>query len=371
MGLSEEELLETRRVYKEVNSCRKAGELLGIDESNVRRRLRRLRKLEAEKGVPEGHYLKGTSALYDSEGNKKLEWVKTNIELDKTREIIASAVESLKKDIEPQKPIKRPEHTDDDLLNLYVITDYHFGMMAWDGESGETWNIEEAKKTLISWFQRAIESTPDSRVGVLCQLGDFLHYDSLKALTPTSGHVLDTDAKYPQIVDAVIDVLRIVINMLLEKHEEVHIKMCEGNHDLASSVWLRALFSRLYEFESRVTVDNSHTPYYSYQFDDVVLFFHHGHMRKMSNMTEAFIALFRTMYGMTKYAYAHCGHRHHKHVQESGMMIIEQHQTLCAKDSHSVRGGYNSERSATAITYHRKHGEVSRVTIRPEINYAG
>lgn len=365
-----DELIETERVYKQEGSYRKAGAVLGIDESNVRRRLQKLRRVEADKNVPEGHYLKGTSTLYDAEGNKRMEWVKTNIELDKTRELIEATVEAFKRDIEPQKPIKRPEHTDDDLLNLYVITDYHFGMLSWEGESGETWNVEEAKKTLIAWFTRAIESTPNSRVGVLAQLGDFLHYDSLKALTPTSGHILDTEAKYPQIVDAVIDVLRIVINMLLEKHEEVHIKMCEGNHDLASSVWLRALFSRLYEYDSRVTVDNSHIPYYAHQFDDVALFFHHGHMKNVSNMSEVFVAQFREMFGQTKYAYAHSGHMHHRHVKENGMMIVEQHQTLSAKDSHCVRGGWNSERSATAITYHRKHGEVSRVTIRPEINYS-
>jgi len=49
------------------------------------------------------------------------------------------------------------------------------------------------------------------------------------------------------------------------------------------------------------------------------------------------------------------------------MMIVEQHQTLAAKDSYSVRGGYASKRSASVITYSKEYGEVARQTFRPEM----
>ena len=38
-----------------------------------------------------------------------------------------------------------------------------------------------------------------------------------------------------------------------------------------------------------------------------------------------------------------------------------------AKDAHSTRGGYISNRGASVISYHKKYGEVSRCTIRPEM----
>ena len=49
--------------------------------------------------------------------------------------------------------------------------------------------------------------------------------------------------------------------MLLQKHERVVLIMAEGNHDMASSAWLREVFSTFYESEPRITVDTSPYPY--------------------------------------------------------------------------------------------------------------
>ncbi|CBY88559.1 hypothetical protein [Pantoea phage LIMEzero] len=48
-------------------------------------------------------------------------------------------------------------------------------------------------------------------------------------------------------------------------------------------------------------------------------------------------------------------------------MIVEQHQTLAAKDAYASRGGWLSKRSASVITYHCEHGEVARLTISPDM----
>ena len=45
-----------------------------------------------------------------------------------------------------------------------------------------------------SWTQyKMIQGSPKSEVGVLCQLDDFLHWDGMLAITPTSSHILDAD----------------------------------------------------------------------------------------------------------------------------------------------------------------------------------
>jgi len=48
-------------------------------------------------------------------------------------------------------------------------------------------------------------------------------------------------------------------------------------------------------------------------------------------------------------------------------MIVEQHRTLAANDAYASRGGWLSGRSASVITYSKKFGEVSRLTISPEM----
>jgi len=54
-------------------------------------------------------------------------------------------------------------------------------------------------------------------------------------------------------------------------------------------------------------------------------------------------------------------------MKESNLMIVEQHRTLAPSDAYSARAGYQSGRDAKVITYHRKYGEVARLTISPKM----
>lgn len=318
--------------------------------------------------LPQGHDVRGTSTLYDADGQIRLQWVKTQADAERAQELIDLAIASFKDEVKRQPPVPGPDFCEEDLLSCYVITDYHLGMLAWGEETyGEDWDMDIAERLLIGWFAKAIHAAPPSKVGLFLQLGDFLHYDTLEAITPTSKNILDSDTRLPKIVNAAIAASRSIINMLLEKHELVHIIMAEGNHDLSSSVWLRALFAEKYLDEPRVSVDNTHNPYYAYQWGDVSIYAHHGHKANTKNVTQVMAAMYREMYGQTKFSYCHMGHAHHIDMKENQMMIVEQHPTLAARDAYAARGGYLSKRAASVITYSKKYGEVSRVVIRPEM----
>jgi hypothetical protein len=227
--------------------------------------------------------------------------------------------------------------------------------------------LKIAERTLLEWFAQAIAQAPNSKVGVFAQLSDFLHADGLEPLTPASKHVLDVDSRFQKVVRTAIRVLRQVVDMLLLKHERLHIVMADANHDPVSQVWMREWFSVLYENEPRVTVDRSPSPYNAFEFGKVALFFHHGHKRKVSNVSEVFAAQFREIFGRTKYAYAHTGHLHSIDVKENNLMVVEQHRTLAAPDAYAARGGWLSGRDAKVITYHREFGEVSRLTVSSDM----
>jgi hypothetical protein len=190
-----------------------------------------------------------------------------------------------------------------------------------------------------------------------------LHFDGLDAVTPTSKHLLDVDTRFPKVVRSAIRVIRAIIRMLLAKYKRLHVIMADANHDPVSQIWMREFFSVLFEDEPRITVDTSPSPYNAYEFGNVALFFHHGHKRNVSNVSEVFAAQFREMFGRTKYAYAHLGHLHHVDVKENNLMIVEQHRTLAPADAYAARGGWLTGRDAKVITYHRDFGEVSRITI--------
>jgi hypothetical protein len=318
------------------------------------------------RGVAEGFQLKGYSHLTKTPDGDPI-WLKATQDAEAQALAMRSAIDALKDEIPKEKPVKAPGPKNSDLLNCYVVTDYHLGMLAWHEEAGEDWDIKVAEDMLVAWFQKAIDLSPDADVGYFAQIGDFLHWDGLDAVTPQSGHVLDADTRFQKLIRVALRVLRRVIRMLLEKHKHVYLLMADANHDPASESWLREFWAMHYDDEPRITVDTSADSYYCHEHGLTSLFFHHGHKRKPSNIHGVFAAKFREVFGRTKYSYGHMGHLHHIDVKENELMVVEQHRTLAAKDAYAAKGGWLSGRSASVITYSKQFGEVSRLTINPEM----
>jgi hypothetical protein len=266
------------------------------------------------------------------------------------------------------KPTKGPGHADSKLCNLFVLTDAHVGALAWHREGGADWDLSIAEQTIIGAFRHMIATAPKARRAVVTFLGDVVHQDSNKSVTPAHGHLLDADSRPRKIISAVVRIMRTIIRMALETHDEVHVVCGEGNHDeYTSGNVLPEVFGILYEDEPRVTVNDAVLPYYVIQHGKVMLGFHHGHKKSPPQLPLYFATAHAQMWGETTKRYAHCGHRHHVEEKEHSGMKVIQHSTLAARDAHASRGGWFSERQAIAITYHEEHGEVARLTVTPEM----
>lgn len=327
---------------------REAAAALGLDVSNVRRRMAAIR---------------GTSTLYGKDGERALTWVKTDRKNDDLREGVLDAIRD---HVRPLKPVKGPSKgCNPDLLSCYILTDYHLGMLAWGEETGADWDITIAERVIDAWIEEAIARAPKARVGVLAQLGDFLHYDSMEAVTPTGGHILDADTRFVRMIGVARRALQRCVDRMLQAHERVVVLHAEGNHDLASSAWLRELFSALYANEPRVQIITRPDPYYCIEHGETLLLFHHGHKRSMKDLDSVLVSKFRSEFGNAEHVYAHTGHFHHLKRRETSLMVIEQHRTLAAPDAYASRGGWMSGRSADVITYDSKRGEVCRITVQP------
>ena len=377
---------ETDRQREIVEACiqtdtiRTAAEALGITERNVFKALKLIKAKAALAGecperdlnypLPYGQSIKGTSTLIDKRtGQTRLQWVKTDVDAAVKAELQRQVIEGLKSELPAYQPTERINNSllDSDLMSVYVITDYHLSMKADGEECGADWDLKISEKLLIDWFAKAIELSPNSKEAVFAQLGDLLHTDGFDALTPQSKHLLDADTRFQKTIRAAIRVVRTVIGMLLQKHDYVHVLMCVGNHDIASSAWLRELFAVVYENEPRIRIDNSLDSYYCLEHGSTSLFFHHGHKRKMDNIDDVFVAKFRDVFGRTKHSYAHMGHYHHNKLVETNLMQIEQHRTLAPKDAYAAHGGWMAGRDAKVITYSKNYGEIARIVIPPEM----
>lgn len=368
------EILEAVEKYGSQN---KAAKALGVGRRAVDQSMACLRNRAAKQGyspshdmthiVPNGYLVRGISTYYNNEGKPSGQWVKSSIDDERQQEIQKAAIEALCEDIPRLGMIVPIKGTHDHLCNVYVLTDSHVGMLAWKKEGGADWDLKIAEATLIGCFEQMILNSPRSKTCVISQLGDFLHYDSLSPVTPTNHHVLDADGRYGKMVKTAIRILRHVIDFALHHHEEVVVLMAEGNHDPASSVWLRAMFQALYENETRITVIDSELPYYIHQHGETMLAFHHGHLKKNDQLPILFAAQFPKVWGSTTKRYCHTGHRHHVEEREHSGMTVIQHATLAARDAYAARGGWISERQVTSITYSNKFGQVARNTVTPEM----
>src|SRR5574340_1193960 len=177
--------------------------------------------------VPAPYVVKGVSTYYDKEGQRAGQWVKTQLDQQAAHAAMLAAIEALAVQLPRAKPAPKPKRTLGKLCTLYTLTDCHVGMRAWAPETGADWDLDIAEQTLTAAI-------------------DFLIAAS----------------RYSKVVAVATRILRRVIDAALKKHRRVVVVMAEGNHDMASSVWLRHRFGLLYENEPRVTVMDSELPYY-------------------------------------------------------------------------------------------------------------
>lgn len=318
--------------------------------------------------LPQGQFIKGVSALVDGQGREVAKWIKTAADADSQLAAMQAAVEAFKEEIPRAEPVAAPIYFEDDLLCQYTITDAHLGALAWNEETGSgDYDLSIGEKLVMDWFASAISVAPPAKRAVFAQLGDFLHYDSFKSVTPEHGHLLDGDTRYPKMVRAAIRIVRRVIGMLLLKHQQVDVIMADANHDPSSEVWLREMMAAFYEDEPRIRVDTSPGTYSMIEHGAVTLFYHHGHRRGTGNVDSVFVGKFREAYGRTRFSYAHVGHRHSDELKTTNLMKVEQHETLAAPDAYAANGGWLSGRSAKVIFYHKQAGEVGRSVMTPEM----
>lgn len=394
MQLSTEELIARVDAYREHGSERKAADALGIGKSAFHDSMKRaaeqgllgpqptmagyhIASLSQKVGdtyvkqvrapgevfeIPPTHVAGKITVNRDADGRVIQDWLR--VEPDKAAQDAAmrAAVEALKEEIPRAEIVRAPTFVEADLLNQYTITDNHLGALAWNEETrGGDYDLKIGENLIINWFAAAIAQSPPAKRAVFAQLGDFLHYDSFKSITPEHGHLLDAEGRYPMMVRAAIRIVRSVIRMLLEKHEQLDVIMCDANHDPSGEVWLREMLAAFYDDEPRLTVDTNPGTYSVIEHGDVSLFYHHGHRRGTKNVDSILVGKFREIYGRTKYSYAHTGHRHQDELKTTDLMKVEQHETLAAPDAYG--SNWLSGRSAKVITYHRKFGEDGRVTL--------
>jgi hypothetical protein len=374
---------EIFQAVEEHGSNRKAAIALSVHSSSVDRAIAAVKKKAARRGwspehdltmeVPDGFHLRGASTLYGPDGERKLQWVKSNIDHERQRQIFMEMVEELAQDLPRLPPISAPEHDIRDMLCVYPVGDHHMGMLSWGIETGQSYDLKIGEKMLSGASDYLFNTMPNASHALIAVLGDFFHYDSFEAVTPTSRNHLDADSRYPKMVRAGIRSLRRMIEAAAEKHGQVHVIIEIGNHDLSTSVFLMECLHNVYMDNDRVTIDTSPMHYHYYRFGSTLIGTHHGHGAKMQQLPLIMAADRPQDWGDTDYRYWYTGHVHHSKTQAavSGQDYtgcrVESFRVLAPMDAYAHQKGYRSMQDMKGLVITKDAGEVARHTVNPRM----
>jgi len=310
--------------------------------------------------IPNDHAVKGTSTLYDAEGNVRLTWVKTSKEIEDAKAAMLAAIDEAKADLPKITEIKRPKKWDENLAAVIPIGDAHFGMLAWREECGEDFDLNIAKRDLCGAMKYLIDSGPSCDVCVIANVGDLLHYSTMKPVTEASGHVLSADSRAQKMVRVTVAAMRFAIEYAATKHNRVVCINSSGNHDGLLSHVLNIMLANIYDGNERITVMDQPTSRHYFQHGKVLIGVVHGHQTKDRDLPGIMATERPEQWGQTKHRRWFRGHHHHDSRVEYNGCIVEQVRTLAAGDDYAVSSGFLSGRDIKQILFHKEYGEVGR-----------
>ena len=381
---SSERQREYLKAIDEHGGVRAAARELGIDHSTISKAIKEIKARAAKQGYspehdmtqecPDGFQIKGTSTLYDKDGNTKIQWVKTTVDRERQFEMMQEAIGSLVADLPKLEPSSYQGHASDDLMAVYPLGDPHIGVLCWAQETGQDWDLVIAKKSFLEVFDRLVMTAPRCKNAVIVNLGDYFHSDNTDGVTTRSGHSLDMDGRYAKMVSVGMDIMRRMIESALQRHENVRVINAVGNHDDTGAMFLSIALQHIYENETRVSIDTSPAPFHYVQHGRCMFGVHHGHTCKADRLPGVMAADQPVMWGETDFRYWYTGHIHHDTKKEHAGCTTESFRTLAAKDSYAAWGGYRSLQDSKALVLHKLHGEVERHTVsikQLEINLTG
>lgn len=359
---------------------RKAAELEPVSRRTVQRRLSKLYSHAVKHGLntqqPDASTIEDLPIFAKSRLIKHdppladgsvLSWVKSKEQDYTLAKLIAHMCSGII--VEPATP--RPPLADCqvDILPLLVLADSHLGMLASEAETGEDWNLEKALEVIQETVDYLVDKMDPCENAVLVNLGDLVHADGLKPVTPRSGHSLDVSARYFDVARAAGSLMRYIIERLLDKAQNVTVYSVRGNHDEVTSWHIQETLHAVYEMEPRVKVPQNDSPHQMFEWKGNMVVMTHGEAArgKAESMYQYITTKWSEAFGRAKYGYVLQGHVHHSKTQTIGRFLFETFATLIPPDTYHEANLYRSRREMSLVLLEAGGGSSGRINKAPRI----
>ena len=359
-------------VVNRLNSKTAAAKELGLDRKTIRRSYAAAEAwLNADEGVVAALENTGLSTDTGKHGWRRVQnketgsWDSVFWKSDATQDDTAPWADLFREalgSVPSPLPSITPDNVSYDLLPRYIIADVHFGMRAWKDETGEEYNIEIAAQRLLEASSMLINAAPYTDKAIILNLGDTLHQNDSKNMTPASGHILDVDGRFGQAAMAAVRSHVAIIEAAKSKHKHIDVVILAGNHDPDFTHMLAIALVMRYETDERVTVQWNPAKLWVWEFGRNLLSAHHGDKTKPERLAMQVADVHAKVWGRTYWRYLDSGHIHQDSSKDIGGIFFESHRAITTRDAAAAGFGYTGRSTMKCITVHRERGEVMRYT---------
>lgn len=363
---------EIYEVVKRLGSKTAAAKELQIDKAYVRRAYALAEAwLNSDEGIVEALENTGLSAETGKHGWRRVQnketgswdsvfWKSPNHQDDLIpwAELFKEALGSVPQPLHTPTP----DNVSYDLLPRYLIADVHFGMRAWKDETGNEYSIEIAAQRMSEASAMLINAAPYTDRAIILNLGDTLHQNDSKNITPTSGHILDVDGRFAQAAMAAVKSHVAMIEAAKAKHKHIEVVVLAGNHDPDFTHMLAIALVMRYETDDRVTVHWNPSKLWVFEFGRNMLAAHHGDKTKPDRLAMLVADVHAPMWGRTYWRYLDTGHIHQDSSKDIGGIFWESHRAITTRDAAAAGFGYTGRSTMKCVTVHRERGEIMRYT---------
>ncbi|HET8689320.1 MAG TPA: hypothetical protein VFM18_22145 [Methanosarcina sp.] len=358
-------------VIKHRGNVSAASAELGIDESAIRKLIKRLSHIHSKmqsptsalnpNETPVGFSIDRISKHIDKEGNVS-GWVIANRDKEDQFNAMMEAIDNIASSLDGKIPeIKQMVYSDKNLMNNYISNDLHIGALMWGKETGDKdYDLNEAQKIIRDAIDYLLETSPKVKYGVISDLGDMLEIDDFKNSTPKSGHSLDVDGRYSKILTVAIDAMIYMIEKALQYHEKVFFINIAGNHDISTGHAIRESMRVAFRNNPRVIIDNSPRPQKYILFGQTIIGYAHGDGQRMNQSDGVMTSDCIEHISQTRHREYHYGHTHKDAVYDGVICRSESHRNIAPLNGWASHNGYRRGiGTMKSITYCPLNGRKS------------
>ena len=281
---------------------------------------------------------------------------------------LEQALEALLVRTPASKPVvRKPAKREGKRMVEVALYDLHFGLLAWEPETGEDYDVTLARKVTDDAVAQIAERT--RRLGIeryLFPIGnDLFHVNDPSGLTPMHRNRLDVDSRLPRIIEEAGLALHDAVSLLLPI-APVKFIWVPGNHDPQTSWWMLRELAAYYRNDERVTVDTSPKPRKVERYGVNLIWFVHGCDLAAKN-EKALPGLFASeaaeLWEPGQYREIHRGHTHKKQelwftgVETYGGVVVRTIPSLVGTDAwHFGKGFVETSKTAQFFVWNHDYG---------------